>query len=136
MNTVKVSLICWLCEKPHVVDVKTEKVDAAKKTRPTCPACAIEIQKKNEASWLKHITNKYRLTHYHLDPTLAENTVASWCGFRKSPNRSARKAQYPVQAQPHYTVHHAIAHNAIGWNENNELMFLFLKNQVPQHIQG
>jgi hypothetical protein len=82
---------------------------------------------------------KYNLQKFYLQPipSLPEKTVASWCGYRKTKQHPARSAQYVLNADPSYNtkIQQAITQDAIGWNENSELMFVFRKGVIPQDVQ-
>jgi hypothetical protein len=75
-------------------------------------------------------------------PSLPEKLVASWCGYRKTKQHPARDAQYVLNehghaADPDYEskIQHRITQDAIGRNENGELMFVFRKAVIPQEVQ-
>lgn len=83
---------------------------------------------------------RFNLQKYLLQPipSLPENLVKSWCGYRKTKQHPARAAQYPVIADPAYLskIKHHIDHDAIGWNEDGRLMFVFRKGVIDQDVQN
>jgi hypothetical protein len=77
--------------------------------------------------WLTHIITKYQLQTYYLKPILPPKTAQNW------------RAKYVEDADPTYKtakIVHAITDSAIGWHEDGELLFLFLKGAIPQDVQS
>jgi hypothetical protein len=87
---------------------------------------------QNEASWISFIIKKYNLKPYYLTPFYGRKTVRDWGGLRETEKRAERAARWPMEADPNYAIKMVITENAIGWNEEGKLMFLFIKSETLQ----
>jgi hypothetical protein len=104
---------------------------------PHVPNYALTPYVRTKATRMDPAT-KYNLKKYYLQPILPESLVKGWCGYRKTVQHPARAAQYPVIADPVYLskIKYHIDHNAIGWNEDGRLMFVFRKGVLDHDLQN
>lgn len=105
---------------------------------PNCvPSYKLKPYVRTKATRMDPAT-KFNLQKYPLQPILPENLVKSWCGYRVTKQHPARAAQYPVIADPAYLskIRYHIDHDAIGWNEEGRLMFVFRKGVLDKEVQN
>lgn len=90
----------------------------------------------SEQDWIDHIIAKYNLTRHHLpEPYYDAETVRSWGGLRKTPNRPERAARWPDEGDPQFAIQTPITSPAIGWSETGKLMFLYLHTEQYDDLQ-
>ena len=67
---------------------------------------------------------RYNLRPYFLKPVIPRATAKSWSGNNRTPNKAAKRAKYPPHGYKPTTL---ISQNAMGFDSQGELMFLYLQ---------
>lgn len=91
---------------------------------------AVLTPKQKWQQWLKHITAKYSLKQYPWKPYISNATAKNWRNHYIINGQN----EHIINVDPKYAPE-AVTTNAIGFDKDGNVLFLFLKNVIDKRAQ-